>query len=219
MDAAAIILARGGSKGIPGKNLTRIGDNSLLGWAIEACHRASLVSATYVSTEDGAIAKEAEVYGASVIWRPEELATDTADGADALRHAAKHIHDRHDIIACVECTCFPCYGKNIDGTIRAVEYFHAGSACTVKRECVFLWAERPDGFAYPLFRNWKNRQELPAEYKLTGECFAARRDAFERTGEILTGGIVLVKVEENQVDIDEPFDLDIARLLYQRLGK
>lgn len=218
MNTAAIILARAGSKGVPGKNLRRIGDNSLLGWAIESCHRATFVNAVYVSTEDGAIAKEAETYGATVIWRPEELATDTASGADAFRHAVLHVPKEYDALVCVEATCFPTYGRNIDRTILALDLMQADSAVTVRRECVFLWRERPDGYAYPLFHECRNRQEMPAEWRLTGEAFAVRRDIFERTGEVITGRVALVKVEENQVDIDELFDFEVAKLLYERMN-
>src|SRR4029450_8502333 len=69
----AIIPARGGSKGVPGKNLRRIGGRSLIERAVDACRAARLVDAVYVSTDDAEIATTAEAAGANVIMRPAEL--------------------------------------------------------------------------------------------------------------------------------------------------
>ena len=84
---AAIIPARGGSKGVPGKNIKRIGGYPLIYWSIQAAKRAQLLDEFYVSTEDSAIAEVARRYGAKVIARPEELARDESTTLDVLRHA------------------------------------------------------------------------------------------------------------------------------------
>jgi len=218
MNTAAIILARGGSKGIAGKNLTRIGDHSLLGWAIESCRRATFVQYILVSTDDGGIAKEAETYGVDVLWRPDALATDTARGVEALHHAVCSLPPKYDTVVDVECTTFPPYARNIDATIRALEDFDADSAMTVQEDVKFFWKERRDGYAYPINQfSPRNRQEAEQEYRLTGECFALRRAIFERIGECPVGRVVLVKVDQDQIDIDDQFDLDVARMLHGRL--
>ena len=82
-----IIPARGGSKGVPGKNLRRVGGRSLVERAVDACRAARLVEAVYVSTDDAEIAARAEEAGATVIMRPAELCSDTASSESALLHA------------------------------------------------------------------------------------------------------------------------------------
>ena len=83
----AIIPARGGSQGVPGKNLRRVGGRSLVKRAIDACRAARLVDEVYVSTDHAGIAESAEVAGATVIMRPAELSSDTSSSEAALLHA------------------------------------------------------------------------------------------------------------------------------------
>ena len=91
-----IIPARAGSKGIIGKNIIEFCGKPLLAWSIEQALRSKNVSNVYVSTDGEEIGKTAEKYGARVIWRPEELATDTASSEDAIMHAIKKIEDREN---------------------------------------------------------------------------------------------------------------------------
>lgn len=87
----AIIPARGGSKGIPKKNIMPFSGYPLLAWTIDAARRSSSISDVYVSTDDDEIAGVALEYGARVIKRPAALASDTASSEDALVHACERI--------------------------------------------------------------------------------------------------------------------------------
>ena len=91
MSVVAIIPARGGSKGIPGKNLKLIGGVPLIGRAIESCKSVAAITDVYVSTDDAAIAEVARKFGAKVIDRPAELASDSASSESALLHALEDI--------------------------------------------------------------------------------------------------------------------------------
>lgn len=88
--ALAIILARGGSKGVPRKNIARIGGRPCIAWTIDAAREATTVHRTLVSTDDDEIAAIASRHDIAVITRPPELATDTATVDAAARHAAEH---------------------------------------------------------------------------------------------------------------------------------
>jgi len=83
----AVIPARGGSKGIPRKNIKTIAGKPLLVWTMEKAKKSKMIDKYIVSTEDNEIVSIAKDYGAEVIVRPPELATDTADTLDVLRHA------------------------------------------------------------------------------------------------------------------------------------
>jgi CMP-N-acetylneuraminic acid synthetase len=212
MAVAAVILARGGSKGIPRKNIQQISGKPLVTWAIEACLQAEEVDSVFVSTEDAEIADVARLAGASIINRPAELAADTTTSNEALHHAALEIGDVYDIIVNVECTVLPQNHRDIDATIRAIREMDADSAMTVKKHVVFLWRERPDGFAFPVNQyEQSRRQDAASEYALTGAAFAVRREAFLRTRQLVNGRIALVKTFGWKVDIDTPEDLQYAR--------
>ena len=103
----AIIPARGGSKGVPGKNLRRVGGRSLVERAVDACRAARLVEAVYVSTDDAEIAASAEAAGAKVIMRPAELCSDTASSESALLHALDQlimVGEEPEVLVFVQCT-------------------------------------------------------------------------------------------------------------------
>jgi CMP-N,N'-diacetyllegionaminic acid synthase len=91
MESIAIILARGGSKGVPGKNAAMIAGKPCIAWTIEAARASSHISQTFVSTDDPRIAAIAREYGAETIERPAHLATDTATVDDAARDALLRI--------------------------------------------------------------------------------------------------------------------------------
>ena len=91
MHAVAIIPARGGSKGIPKKNLADFCGQPLLAWTIACCRRCRLINGVFVSTDASEIAAVAKRYGAEAIARPPELSTDIADSESALIHALDFI--------------------------------------------------------------------------------------------------------------------------------
>jgi CMP-N,N'-diacetyllegionaminic acid synthase len=104
MHAVAIIPARGGSKGIPKKNIVDFCGHPLLAWTIACCHRCRWINGIFVTTDDSEIAAVARRYGAEVIVRPPELSTDTADSESALIHALDFIESNRK--ACVDAVFF-----------------------------------------------------------------------------------------------------------------
>ena len=103
----AVIPARGGSKGIPGKNIKAFCGKPLIVHSIEAALNCSLISRTVVSTDDDSIAQVAKANGAQVINRPVELAVDTSLVIDAIRHAVLSVEEEGedvDIVLLLEPT-------------------------------------------------------------------------------------------------------------------
>ncbi len=87
----AIVPARGGSKGLPGKNIRMLGGKPLLAWSVEAGRQCCYIDKVLVTTDDKEIADVATRHGASVPFlRPADLATDTAPTVDVVRHALDH---------------------------------------------------------------------------------------------------------------------------------
>ncbi|HAM45519.1 MAG TPA: acylneuraminate cytidylyltransferase, partial [Propionibacteriaceae bacterium] len=102
----AVIPARGGSKGVPGKNVARIGGVPLVARAVRAALGAEHIDQVAVSTDDPEIARAAEQAGAIVVQRPAELAGDTATSEAALTHAIGAIHGEHppEIVVMIQAT-------------------------------------------------------------------------------------------------------------------
>ena len=93
-----ILLARGGSKGVPGKNIKKINGIPLLAYPILASKKSNHISDIYVSTDDVKIKQVALEYGAKIIDRPKELAQDDTPDIDAMRHAVEYLGDNGDIV-------------------------------------------------------------------------------------------------------------------------
>ena len=103
----AIIPARGGSKGIPGKNIKEFAGKPLIVHSIEAALKCPLVTRTVVSTDDDKIAEISKAHGAQVIKRPSELATDTSLVIDAIRYTVRKVEEEGedvDIVILLEPT-------------------------------------------------------------------------------------------------------------------
>lgn len=87
----SIIPARGGSKGIPNKNIINIAGKPLIGWTIEQSINTNSINKTYVTTNDSKIAEISKEYGAEIIWRPENLSGDIATSESAILHALDYL--------------------------------------------------------------------------------------------------------------------------------
>ena len=94
--AIAVILARAGSKGVPGKNSAPVAGRPCIAWRIDAAREARGVERVVVSTDGGAIAAIARELGCEVVERPAELASDTARVDDAARHAVQRLYPEDD---------------------------------------------------------------------------------------------------------------------------
>ncbi len=144
----AVIPARGGSKGVPGKNLARVGGVPLVARAVRQCLAAQLVTDVVVSTDDDTIAAVAREAGAEVVRRPAEIAGDTASSEAAVLHAL----DTHEqrcgqpmaAVLLVQCTSPFLTGADIDGVTAAVLAEGADSALTVAPFHGFLWRDEAD---------------------------------------------------------------------------
>jgi YrbI family 3-deoxy-D-manno-octulosonate 8-phosphate phosphatase len=209
----AVIPARGGSKGVPGKNVAPVGGVPLVARAVHAAVTARRVDRVLVSTDDPLIAEAARAAGAEVVARPAELAGDGASSESALLHALDTAAPEADVVVLVQCTSPFVTAADVDGVAGAVADGHADSALTVGRSHGFLW--RPDGTGInhdPAAR--QRRQDRPVELLETGAAYAMRVDGLRRTGHRFFGRVLPVVVDSARtLEIDEPADLDRARAL------
>ncbi|MEU0644729.1 N-acylneuraminate cytidylyltransferase [Streptomyces umbrinus] len=144
----AVIPARGGSKGVPAKNLLPVGGVPLVARAVRECVAARLVTDVVVSTDDQAIAAAAREAGAEVVLRPAAIAGDTATSEAAVLHAMdahEALHDSVvDAVLLVQCTSPFIIREDIDGVAGAVVENGADTALTVAPFHGFIWRDADD---------------------------------------------------------------------------
>lgn len=216
MRIIAIIPARGGSKGIPRKNLQDICGNSLVGRKIDQA-RQSKCTEVWVSTDDSEITQESIRNGAEIICRPDELSTDESSTDDLLVHAMDVLQCADDdIIVLLQPTSPLLELSSLDACIeRLIENSTLNSVITVKEGHPFMWGSKngtlwnPEGHTR-IHR--PRRQELGFSGWETGGCYAIRvkslREQQVRYPEPTS--IVGVTYVES-IDIDSYEDLEVAR--------
>ncbi|MCW2873631.1 acylneuraminate cytidylyltransferase [Actinacidiphila oryziradicis] len=232
----AVIPARGGSKGVPGKNLAPVGGIPLVARAVRECVAAGHVTHVVVSTDDPSIAEVARSAGAEVVLRPADIAGDTATSEAAVLHAMDAHEAAHggapvDIVLLVQCTSPFITSEEIDGVAEAVISGGADTAHTVAPFHGFVWREdtdaAPDAPGPRAARSASGafgvnhdkagrprRQDRPQEFMETGTAYAMRADGFRDRRHRFFGRTVLVKTDPARVlEIDEPGDMIRARAL------
>lgn len=216
-----IIPARGGSKGIPRKNIVALHGRPLIAWALGAARSAASVDAVYVSTEDPEIAEIAATWGASVIDRPRELATDETSSEAVLFHALEQLAGRHgalpETFVFVQCTSPLVTADDIDGAVSMLFDKNADSVVGVRRENVFLWRQKSDRTAEPVnhSRSYRpRRQELEPQFVETGAVYAIRSDAMLRERTRYCGKVRLFEMPLiHTFEVDQEEDLPLVELL------
>ncbi len=225
----AVVPARGGSKGIPGKNLRTVGGRSLVSRAAQIATAISGVDCAVLTTDDAAIAAEGRRHGLDVpFMRPPELATDEATSAETWRHAwlasEAHYGRRFDLSVLLQPTTPSRTVADVERTIEAMLDGDHMAAATVSRvpghfvpeKILTLDADHRLRFHHPDGAAHAARQTVPAYYYRNGICYAARRDTLVDRGQILAEDCAGVVVDRYVVNIDDPIELEIANLLASR---
>lgn len=215
MNILGVIPARGGSKGIPGKNLKILADKPLVAHTILASLNSKYINKTVVSTEDNEISKVSIQYGAEVIDRPIELAQDDTKTAPVIVDVVKKVEKigySPDIIVLLQPTC-PLRDENtIDAVIKTLLESDNDSVFTGFwfSQAMPLWQKLDDGSYKSLYDYHlrPRRQEPHLRGNIfceNGAVYAITRKAFEDTKDFI-GNNPLIYAVEPQIDIDTPDD-------------
>jgi N-acylneuraminate cytidylyltransferase len=216
--AIAIIPARGGSKGIPDKNLQTVGGVTLLARTISACLKSDSITTVYVSTDSDDIAAVALNTGAQVIRRPSDISGDSASSESALLHALDEIEKISSLpnnVLFAQCTSPFITHTDIDGILELLK--DHDSALTVTHNHAFIWRRDNAGNAIGINHDSARRlprQQLDPEFKETGALYAMNIDQFRKSGHRFFGRIGMYEVPaDRSMEIDEPEDLQLANTL------
>lgn len=220
----AIIPARGGSKGVPRKNLRLLEGKPLIAWTIEQV-LATRGLTPYVSTEDAEIAEVAATAGAIVIERPDELARDETASEPVIEHAIEVISEqagRPEQVMFLQATS----PLRLPGTLaRCLDEFAvtgADSMVGVVPAEIFLWKRVPKVEALYPFEARPRRQDLVPEqlrYRETGSLYLTHTGVYEQHHNRLGGHIELFVMDPLEgIDIDAEHDFSLAESLWRRMS-
>jgi len=222
--ALGVIPARGGSKGLPGKNLRKLGSLSLIGQAVASAREAALLARFIVSTDSREIADEAKLHGAEVPFlRPAEFATDQAGMLPVLQHAVRWLESsagvRPDLIVTLQPTSPFRTGTEIDATIRKVIDTGSDSGQTLSEASYHPYFMKTLGgdrtvALFPDGHRYVRRQDAPPVYQPSGAVYVTRYATLMEQGHILgedNRGVIMAF--EASVNIDTEWDFLLAELL------
>ena len=214
LSVLALITARGGSKGLPGKNVRPVQGRPLIDFTIAAARAAALVDRVVLSTDDDEIARLAEASGCDVPFRrPAELASDEARSMDVVMHALDQL-PRYDIVVLLQPTSPAREAGDIDATVQRLMDTDAPacvSVCAVEESPYWMFSLGECARLKPLLGTppAMRRQDLPPVYALNGAVYAARTDALHRMGSFLGPETVAhVMPRERSIDIDTLEDFE-----------
>lgn len=220
----AVVPARAGSKGIPGKNLRAVAGRSLVRRAVEAALDATSIDFVVVSTDGDAIAAEAALAGARVVRRPTELAGDEASSESALLHVLDELAaagEEPEVVVFLQATSPFTDPADLDAAVARVWDGHADSVFAAAPSHAFLWRIAEDGTARAVNHDAAvrpRRQDREPEYRETGAFYAFRTAAFRQHRHRFHVRVELVVVDpRGAIDIDDPGDLAVAEALAPHL--
>lgn len=230
-----MIPARAGSKGVPGKNMRRLGRWPLIAWAIKACQQVRYPNRLIVSTDSPEIARIARRYGAEVPFqRPAELATDSISIIPVVQHAVREMADRGfaaDIVINVQPTCPFILPADIDAGLAQMAAQQLDSVVSVT-EIVHGHPYRAkqivDGRLFAMFPEVKGdtylqRQDLPKAYAYSGAIYIRRSElVLKWSGQDFCLGAhigSMILPQERAINIDTVIDFDMAKLMIRERNK
>lgn len=220
----AIIPARGGSKGVPRKNIKALNGKPLIAYTIEAAKSSKYIDKIIVSTEDEEIKDISLKFGAEIpFFRPEELATDKSPSIDAILYTINRLKEEHnylpDYVCLLQCTSPLRNGNHIDEAFLKLKETNMDAIVSVcEAEVNPYWSNVFKGNKLEYFleagKNLTRRQDLPEVYRMNGAIYIVKTEVllekhtFEPEN---TTGYIMGNIES--IDIDNEIDFIIAELL------
>ena len=220
----AVIPARGGSKGVPNKNIHLLAEKPLIAYTIAAAQDAKRLSHCVISTDSIEIARVATEYGGDVpFMRPADLATDMAPSLPVIQHAVLQVEGsrscRFDAVVMLQPTCPLRTSADIDAAIAIL--FESGADSVISVVSVGAYhplrmkrivaTDRLTNYIEQGFEDMRPRQTLPPTYIRNGVIYLVRRDIIiEHDSFVGNDCRAYIMPEDRSVNIDSPIDLMIA---------
>lgn len=224
-----MIAARGGSKGIPGKNLIDFCGRPLISWSIEQAGKTKGISSVWVTSDSEEILSVSQKYGAKVVLRPSELATDTASSEVAWRHALdviEKIEGCVDTVVALQATSPLREPEDLERGLRDFKEQKVDSlfSCSALED-FFIWTRDQGGELQSVnydYQNRKRRQDIQEQYVENGSFYLFKPWVLRETGNRLAGKMGISKMEFwKMFEIDSLKSLEMCQVLMNHylLGK
>lgn len=221
----ALITARGGSKGIPHKNIVNLGGKPLIAWTIDAVKQCRSVDRVVVSTDDAEIADICRLFGAEVpFMRPEELAQDGSAHIPVIQHALRWIEKTEGVLSDYVLLLQPTSpfrsAEDIDRCCDLALETDADAVVSVREANDHPYLQRSldlNGELQPIMTvpsGYLRRQDMPPFYVINGAMYLCRTSlVLEQSLLVPPNAKALIMPAERSLDIDTPADLEYARFL------
>lgn len=220
MEILAVIPARGGSKGIPRKNVRLIGGKPLIYYAIHNAQQCGLITDVAVSSDDEEILTIAENYHAVALNRSSALAQDavTLDPVifDAVEQMEKRKNKRYDIVITLQPTSPVLRCETLTAAVREFIDRDADTYISATNKPHLSWSKDEEGRFFPLYKERLNRQQLPPNYLEAGAFLITRRKNVTPNSRLGKSISVYELPESEAIDIDSPADWIVCESI---LGK
>jgi CMP-N,N'-diacetyllegionaminic acid synthase len=228
MNYVAVIPARGGSKGIPNKNIRLIHGKPLIAWSIEQALECSMIDRVIVSTDNDEIAEIAKAFGAKVPFiRPAKLAEDSSPTEPTLIHAVNELQNKENVKTNAVILLQPTSPVRKKGRLKEailkLEQDDADSLLSVCANHHFFWKNPSNPEALYNYRNRPRRQdisEIDRWYRENGSIYITKTDTLLSRQNRLGGKISIFEMDEAESwEIDSVIDFEIVETLLKKLDK
>lgn len=222
----AIIPARGGSKGIPRKNIKKLKGKPLLYYTIKEAKKSKFLSKIVVSTDDEEIARISRKYRVTVIRRPQKLAQDTTPGEQVFKHAITYLEKNKgfhtDIVVILQPTSPFRKVDDIENSIKKFLKINCNTVvtvCEVSHPPYWMYRIKGNDKLVKLMKTKKaikRRQESPTFYQLNGAVYVTGAKTIMKNQNILKGDVrAYIMPYERSLELDNMFDFKLAKLLIE----
>ncbi len=220
-NVVAIILARGGSKGIPGKNIIDFCGKPLIAWTIEQLQQSRGINSIWVSSDSEKILSVSETFGVEIIHRPAEISSDMATSESGWLHALDYIENK---VGCIDLVVAPQVTSPLRESSdieRGLKDFHKQKcdsmfSCSLAED-LFFWEKMPDGVLRSVnydYKNRKCRQDIPKQYIENGSFYLFKPDVLREYNNRFGLKIGMTEMEFwKMFEIDSMEDLKMCEAL------
>jgi CMP-N,N'-diacetyllegionaminic acid synthase len=219
MKISCIIPARGGSKGLPNKNILNFNGKPLISYSIKQSLNSRFINDVWVSSDSDEILEISKKYGANTIKRPYEISTDMSSSESAILHSIEDSLGDSDIIVFLQATSPLRDTKDIDNCIETLlknNYDSLFSSCIL--EDFLFWEKDEENFNSKNYdyKNRKRRQDHKPDYLENGSIYVFKKDKFLIEKNRLFGkiGVSLMEIWK-MFEIDDLSGFELCELIYK----
>lgn len=219
MKILCVIPARGGSKGIPKKNIINFVDQPLISHSITQSLKSKYITDVVVSSDSDEILKISETYGVISLKRPDEISTDTSSSESALLHTIETLNGNYDYVVFLQATSPLRTTEDIDNCIETLINNNLDSVFSASiLEDMLIWKlsnETLESVNYD-YKNRKRRQDSEIQYVENGSIYVFKKEGFIKNKNRLFGKIGLSLMDSwKMFEIDSLEDLELCELIFK----